>query len=80
MLDVVLLRAARTWLMVGCSQPVVMALMVATASMPPAAPRQCPIMDLVAFIFRCRVSVNTFLTAFSSATSPTSVLVACALM
>jgi hypothetical protein len=33
------------WLMVGCNQPVVIALMVAMASNAPAAPRQCPIID-----------------------------------
>ena len=33
------------WLMLGCSHPVVMALIVAMASRPPAAPRQCPIID-----------------------------------
>jgi hypothetical protein len=31
--------------MVGCNQPVSMALMVAIASSPPAAPRQCPVID-----------------------------------
>jgi len=29
----------------GCSHPVVMAFIVAIASNPPAAPRQCPIID-----------------------------------
>lgn len=48
-----------TWLMVGCTQPVVMAWMVATASRPPAAPRQCPIMDLVPFILMWLQSENT---------------------
>jgi hypothetical protein len=98
--------------MVGCTQPVVMAWMVATASRPPAAPRQCPIMDLVPFILMWLQSENTCamaafmdlnhgqpfrtvaipdvqfrrasrtlqqracLTALTSATSPTSVLVA----
>lgn len=66
--------------MVGCTQPVRMAWMVATASRPPAAPRQCPIMDLVPFILMWLQSENTCFTAFTSATSPTSVLVACALM
>lgn len=33
------------WFMVGCSHPVVMAFTVAIASKPPAAPRQCPIID-----------------------------------
>jgi len=33
------------WLIVGCSHPVVMAFTDAIASRPPAAPRQCPIMD-----------------------------------
>ena len=33
------------WLMVGCNHPVSMALIVAIASRPPAAPRQCPIID-----------------------------------
>ena len=33
------------WFMLGCTHPVVMALTVAMASKPPAAPRQCPIMD-----------------------------------
>ena len=33
--------------MVGCNQPVVIALMVAIASIPPAAPRQCPIIDYI---------------------------------
>ena len=51
--------AARTWLMVGCTQPVRMAWMVAIASMPPAAPRQCPIMLLVAFILTCDRSEKT---------------------
>jgi hypothetical protein len=45
--------------MVGCTQPVVMAWMVATASRPPAAPRQCPIMDLVPFILMWLQSENT---------------------
>lgn len=31
--------------MLGCSHPVVMAFTVAIASKPPAAPRQCPIID-----------------------------------
>jgi hypothetical protein len=35
------------WLIVGCNQPVVMALMVAIASNPPAAPRLCPIKDCI---------------------------------
>lgn len=54
--------------------------MVATASRPPAAPRQCPIRLLVPFTLTWLMSVNTFLMAFTSATSPTNVLVACALM
>ena len=33
------------WLIVGCSHPVVMAFTEAMASKPPAAPRQCPIID-----------------------------------
>lgn len=33
------------WLIVGCNQPVVIALMDAIASNPPAAPRPCPIID-----------------------------------
>lgn len=33
------------WLIEGCTQPVVIALIVAIASRPPAAPRQCPIID-----------------------------------
>lgn len=33
------------WFIVGCSQPVVIAFTVAMASSPPAAPRQCPIID-----------------------------------
>jgi len=33
------------WLMVGCNQPVSIALTVAIASKAPAAPRQCPIID-----------------------------------
>jgi hypothetical protein len=69
-----------TWLMVGWTQPVWMALMVATASSPPAAPKPCPIMDLVPFMAMCFQSLNTDLTAFTSAMSPTSVLVAWALM
>ena len=62
------------------THPVLIAWIVATASIPPAAPRQCPIMDLVPFIAMPLVSVNTLRTAFTSATSPTSVDVACALM
>lgn len=38
-------RCHTNWLIVGCSQPVVIALMVAIASNPPDAPRQCPIID-----------------------------------
>lgn len=38
------------WLMVGWTSPRLMAIMVAMASTPAAAPRQCPIIDLVAFI------------------------------
>lgn len=34
-----------SWLMVGCSQPVVIAFTVAMASNPPAAPSPCPIID-----------------------------------
>ena len=49
-------------------------LMVAMASMPPAAPRQWPIMDLVAFIFIPLVLGNTCLMARTSAMSPTCVL------
>lgn len=48
-----------TWLMVGWTQPVWMAWIVAIASMPPAAPRQCPIMLLVAFILMCDRSEKT---------------------
>jgi len=33
------------WLMLGCNHPVVMAFTEAIASKPPAAPRQCPIID-----------------------------------
>ena len=52
-------RSTLTWLMVGCTQPVRMAWMVAIASMPPAAPRQCPIMLLVPFILIWDRSLNT---------------------
>ena len=71
-----------SWLMVGCTYPVLMAWMVAMASMPPAAPRQCPIMLLVALIlvFFSWSAENTFLMALISALSPTRVEVACALM
>lgn len=71
---------APTWLRVGCTHPVSMAFRVAMASMPPAAPRQCPIMDLVPFTFKCFVSGKADLTALISAMSPTRVEVACALM
>lgn len=98
------------WLIEGCTQPVVIALIVAIASSPPAAPRQCPIIDwnnmgknlkhdhtakytdkfeineemhynldritLVAFILIPAVFLKTFLTAFTSARSPTMVEVA----
>ena len=47
---------APTWLRVGWTQPVSIAFRVAMASIPPAAPRQCPIMDLVPFTFKCFVS------------------------
>lgn len=50
------------------------------ASMPPAAPKQWPIMDLVPFIFMWLVSEKTCLMAFTSAMSPTRVEVAWALM
>lgn len=43
-------------------------------SKPPAAPSPCPIRDLVEFILMCEVSLNTPLTAFTSAMSPTRVL------
>ncbi len=53
-----------------------MAFRVAMASMPPAAPKQCPIMDLVPFTLRCFVSGKADLTALISAMSPTRVDVA----
>ena len=54
--------------------------MVAMPSMPAAAPRQCPIMDLVPLILMLSGSGNTCLMALISAMSPTRVLVAWALM
>ena len=54
-------QPAPTWLMVGCTQPVRMACSVAMASMPAAAPRQCPIMLLVAFILMPLTSEKTWL-------------------
>jgi hypothetical protein len=39
------LRCSTFWLIVGCSQPVLIAFIVAMASNPPAAPRPCPIID-----------------------------------
>ena len=74
------LASGPTWLRVGCNQPVSMALRQAMASMPPAAPKQWPIIDLVPFIFMWLVSEKTCLMAFTSAMSPTSVEVAWALM
>ena len=62
------------WLSVGCSHPVLMAMTEAIASMPAAAPRQCPIIDLVAFILMWLVLVKALLMALTSATSPTNVL------
>lgn len=38
-------RCSTYWLMVGCSQPVLIAFMVAMASNPPEAPSACPIID-----------------------------------
>jgi hypothetical protein len=38
-------RGSTSWLIVGCSQPVLIAFMDAMASNPPAAPRPCPIID-----------------------------------
>ena len=52
-----------SWLIVGCIFEVRIAMIVAIASMPPAAPRQWPIIDLVAlilifFIMRAENSPN----------------------
>jgi hypothetical protein len=49
------------WFMLGWTHPVVIALTVAMASKPPAAPRQCPIMDCKQKIVlgrQCIVSLN----------------------
>eukprot|EP00955_Chlamydomonas_euryale_P111639 366082-Chlamydomonas_euryale.AAC.7 len=65
-----------SWLSVGCTCPVWMALTAATASRPAAAPRQCPMSDLVPLIFMCLKSSGekTLRSALTSAMSPTSVL------
>src|SRR3989338_9614438 len=68
-------------LIVGWSIPVRIAWMVATASSPPAAPRQWPIIDLVLLILMFFMwGPNTFRRALISQTSPTKVAVAWALM
>ena len=70
-----------SWLMVGSTQPVLMAMMVATAPRQPPLPRWRPTMDFVPFILTpVRSPLKAFFTALISATSPTRVEVACALM
>ena len=68
-------------MMVGGNRPCLTVSAVATASTPPAAPRRCPVMDLMALTARRRAcSPKTRLIAWVSAASPFLVEVACALM
>src|SRR5438067_1332569 len=68
-------------LMVGGTTPWRIASTLKAASTPPAAPSRCPVMLLVELTIRPSFAQppKTFLIAFTSATSPTGVLVPCAL-
>ncbi|MNT40974.1 hypothetical protein D3C72_1773190 [compost metagenome] len=64
-------------LMVGGMISSVIDFIAKIASIAPAAPNKCPVMDLVALTHKFLEPLNVFSTAFSSAISPTGVEVAC---